>query len=45
MYFCDNDPVDKTMLLNQDEFTEYKWLAVDEAIELYQRGEFPIFHP
>ena len=33
MYFCDYEKID--LNLNQDEFTEYKWLAVDEALDLY----------
>ena len=43
MYFCDYEKLE--LNLNQDEFTEYKWLAVDEALDLYQAGEIPIFHP
>lgn len=45
LYFCDYDPIDQVMDLNEAEFTEYKWLAVDEAIGLSERGEIPIFFP
>jgi len=36
MYFCDYDEIDKFINLNQDEFTEYKWVAIDEAIAAYE---------
>jgi len=45
MHFCDYEPIDETLHLNQDEFTSYKWLAVDEALDLYARGELPVFLP
>ena len=45
MHFCDYEPIDETLHLNQDEFTEYKWLAVDEALDLYAQGELPVFLP
>lgn len=45
LYFCDFDPIDDIMELNQDEFTEHKWLTIDEVLDLYQRGEIPIFFP
>ena len=35
MYFCDQTPIN--LDLNQDEFTEYKWLAIDEAIAMYEK--------
>lgn len=45
MYFCDDQKTDEAINLNQDEFTEYRWLAIDEALSLFQTGEVPIFHP
>jgi len=45
MYFCDFDEVDKNLSLNPDEFTKYKWVAIDEAISAYEQSTMPIFFP
>jgi hypothetical protein len=38
LYFCDHDPIEKQLKLNQEEFTEYKWLTPDEVFDLYTKG-------
>ena len=35
LYFCDHDPIDRQIILNQGEFTEYKWLSPDEILDHY----------
>ena len=45
MYFCDYEPIETHLSLNQDEFTEYKWLAIDEAMSMYEHDQIPIFFP
>ena len=33
------------MILNEGEFTEYKWLSPDEALTMYEQKKIPLFPP
>ena len=45
MYFCDYDLDENKINLNKSEFTECKWVGIEEALEMFQNNEIPIFHP
>ena len=46
VYFCDQGiATDSKIMLNPEEFTEYKWLTPDEAFRHYCDGSMPIFIP
>ena len=36
---------DQEIVLNQSENTEYVWLSVDKALQLYAQDEMPLFPP
>ncbi|CDW77033.1 nucleoside diphosphate-linked moiety x motif mitochondrial-like [Stylonychia lemnae] len=45
LYFEDNNLKNQKIVLNEEEFTEYKWLSPDEALTLYEQQKIPLFPP
>ena len=44
VHFCGKE-IDEQLSLNAAEFTEAKWLTVEEALDQYQKGSMDIFFP
>ena len=45
IYFSDYEPIDSQINLNLSEFTEYKWLGIEEALKMYKDNQIPLFYP
>jgi len=45
LYFEEDSLLKRPIFLNQDEFTDYKWLSPEDALSMYQRSELPLFPP
>jgi hypothetical protein len=45
IYFSDYEPIDNQINLNLHEFTEYKWLGIEEALKMYEDNQIPLFYP
>eukprot|EP00347_Sterkiella_histriomuscorum_P021957 403332184 len=45
LYFMNQKEHEQKIVLNEEEFTEYKWLAPDEALEMYSQNLIPLFPP
>ena len=45
-YFCEpEEGIEQRLVLNDSEFTEFKWLTVPQIIDLYTKKKLAVFHP
>lgn len=45
LYFQQQQESQRPIILNEAEFTDYKWLTPDEALNLYSQSQLPLFPP